>query len=196
MSEHKQKKWNLDPAPPEDQASAPAAPEFIDPPTSGDELSKLLAEKQELMNTLVRRQADFENYRKRVEKERHADRHRGVESLIEHVLPVLDAFDRALAASDDPAYANYRKGFELIRKQLWETLSKQGLVRVDSVGQEFNPHMHHAIERVETTEHPDGTVIGEMQPGYIFHEKVLRPAMVRVASAPEPHSASASKRDN
>jgi len=196
LSEHKQKKWNLDPAPPEDQASAPAAPEFIDPPTSGDELSKLLAEKQELMNTLVRRQADFENYRKRVEKERHADRHRGVESLIEHVLPVLDAFDRALAASDDPAYANYRKGFELIRKQLWETLSKQGLVRVDSVGQEFNPHMHHAIERVETTEHPDGTVIGEMQPGYIFHEKVLRPAMVRVASAPEPHSASASKRDN
>ena len=196
MSEHKQKKWNLDPAPPEDQASAPAAPEFIDPPASGDELSRLLAEKQELMNTLVRRQADFENYRKRVEKERHADRHRGVESLIEHVLPVLDAFDRALAASDDPAYANYRKGFELIRKQLWETLSKQGLVRVDSVGQEFNPHMHHAIERVETTEHPDGTVIGEMQPGYIFHEKVLRPAMVRVASAPEPHSASASKRDN
>ena len=196
MSEHKQKKWNLDPAPPEDQASAPAAPEFIDPPASGDELSRLLAEKQELMNTLVRRQADFENYRKRVEKERHADRHRGVESLIEHVLPVLDAFDRALAASDDPAYANYRKGFELIRKQLWETLSKQGLVRVDSVGQEFNPHMHHAIERVETTEHPDGTVIGEMQPGYMFHEKVLRPAMVRVASAPEPHSASASKRDN
>jgi hypothetical protein len=84
LSEHKQKKWNLDPAPPEDQASAPAAPEFIDPPASGDELSKLLAEKQELMNTLVRRQADFENYRKRVEKERHADRHRGVESLIEH----------------------------------------------------------------------------------------------------------------
>jgi molecular chaperone GrpE len=197
LSEHKPKKWNLDPAPPEDQASAPAAaPELVDPPASGDELSKLLAEKQELMNTLVRRQADFENYRKRVERERHADRHRGVESLIEHILPVLDAFDRALAGSDDPAYANYRKGFELIRKQLWESLSKQGLVRVESVGQEFNPHMHHAIERVETTEYADGTVIGEMQPGYIFHEKVLRPAMVRVAGAPEPHSASASKRDN
>jgi molecular chaperone GrpE len=197
LSEHKQKNWNLDPAPPDDQASAPSgAPEFVEPPASGDELSKLLAEKQELMNTLVRRQADFENYRKRVEKERHADRHRGVESLIEHLLPVLDAFDRALAASDDPAYANYRKGFELIRKQLWETLSKQGLVRVDSVGQEFNPHMHHAIERVETREYADGVVIGEMQPGYMFHERVLRPAMVRVASAPEPHSASASKRDN
>jgi molecular chaperone GrpE len=195
VSDHKHKKWNLEPAPPDEQgAASSAAPELIDPPVGGDELSKLLAEKQELMNTLVRRQADFENYRKRVEKERQADRHRGVESLIEHILPVLDAFDRALAASDDPAYANYRKGFELIRKQLWETLSKQGLVRVESVGQEFNPHFHHAIESVETTEHADGTVIGEMQPGYMFHEKVLRPAMVRVASAPEPPSAST--RDN
>ena len=64
------------------------------------------------------------------------------------------------------------------------------------MGQEFNPHFHHAIERVETTEHADGIVIGEMQPGYLFHEKVLRPAMVRVASAPEPHSAHASKREN
>jgi molecular chaperone GrpE len=197
LSEHKQKKWNLNPAPPEDPASVPAGgPELIDPPASGDEFSKLLAEKQELMNTLVRRQADFENYRKRVEKERHADRHRGVESLIEHILPVLDTFDRALAAPGDAAGADYRKGFELIRKQLWEALSKQGLVRIEATGQEFNPHFHHAIERVETTEHADGTVIGEMQPGYMFHERVLRPAMVRVASAPESHSASASKRDN
>jgi len=175
---------------------APAsAPETNDPPAT-DEVSRLLAEKQELMNTLVRRQADFENYRKRVEKERHHDRHRGVESLIEHLLPVLDAFDRALSASSDPAYADYHKGFELIRRQLWETLAKQGLVRIDSIGQEFNPHYHHAIERVETTEHADGIVIGEMQPGYVFHDRVLQPAMVRVASAPEPHSARASKREH
>jgi molecular chaperone GrpE len=197
LSEHKHKKHNAESdAADQQQANPESGAEVINFPSSTDELSKLLAEKQELMNTLVRRQADFDNYRKRVEKERQADRHRGVESMVEHMLPVLDAFDRALSASDDPAYANYRKGFELIRKQLWESLSKQGLVRVDSVGQEFNPHMHHAIERVETSEYADGTVIGEMQPGYIFHEKVLRPAMVRVASAPEPHSAHASKRDN
>lgn len=197
MSEHKHKKPNSESDATEEQrANSESAAEVISFPAPTDDLSKLLAEKQELMNTLLRRQADFDNYRKRVEKERQADRHRGVESMIEHMLPVLDAFDRALSASDDPAYANYRKGFELIRKQLWESLSKQGLVRVESVGQEFNPHMHHAIERVETTEYADGTVIGEMQPGYLFHEKVLRPAMVRVASAPEPHSAHASKRDN
>ncbi len=197
MSEHKHKKQNAESdSADQQQANPESGAEVINFPSSTDELSKLLAEKQELMNTLVRRQADFDNYRKRVDKERHADRHRGVESMIEHMLPVLDAFDRALSASHDPAYENYRKGFELIRKQLWESLSKQGLVRVDSVGQEFNPHMHHAIERVETSEYADGTVIGDMQPGYIFHEKVLRPAMVRVASAPEPHSAHASKRDN
>jgi molecular chaperone GrpE len=161
-----------------------------------DEISKLLADKQELMNTLVRRQADFENYRKRVERERQQDRHRGVELLVEHILPVLDAFDRALAGENDSATSEYRKGFELIRRQLWEALAKQGLSRIESVGQEFNPHFHHAIESVETSEHSDGTVLGEMQSGYKFHDRVLRPAMVRVASAPEPKSAHATKREN
>lgn len=161
-----------------------------------EQIQKLLNEKQELTDTLVRRQADFENYRKRVEKERHHERHRGVELLVEHLLPVLDAFDRALAGSDDGANAEYRKGFELIRRQLWDALAKQGLTRVESVGKEFNPHFHHAIETVETSEHPDGVVIGELQPGYLFHERVLRPAMVRVASAPESRSAHAVRRDN
>ena len=170
-----------------DQETASAQPAD---PASG-EVAKLLAEKRELMDTLVRRQADFENYRKRIEKERHNDRHRGVEAVIEHILPVLDAFDRALAESDDSAYMEYRKGFELIRRQLWESLAKQGLVRIDAMGQEFNPHFHHAIERVETSEHADGIVIGELQPGYMFHDRVLRPAMVRVATTPESKTAHA-----
>ena len=191
-----------------ESAKEPDAP--IDPPTPkgdggmtegdaaglGDQVQKLLAEKKELMDTLVRRQADFENYRKRIEKERHHDRHRGVETIIEHLLPVLDAFDRALADSSDSAYVEYRKGFELIRRQLWETLAKQGLVRIEPVGQQFNPHFHHAIAKVETTEHAEGIVVGELQPGYMFHERVLRPAMVRVASAPESESARLSTRDN
>ena len=150
---------------------------------------QLLAEKKELMETLLRRQADFENYRKRVEKEKHHERHRGVSSLIEHLLPVLDAFDRALAF-EDASSADYRKGFELIRRQLWDVLAKQGLVRIESVGKQFDPNFHHAIERVETPEHEEGTVIGEMQPGYMFHDRVLRPAMVRVASPAHPAHAS------
>jgi molecular chaperone GrpE len=161
-----------------------------------DEYGKLLAEKQELMNTLLRRQADFENYRKRVEKERHQERHRGVELLIEQLIPVLDTFERALAGAGDGGSADYRKGFELIHRQLWDTLSKQGLVRIDSVGKEFNPHFHHAIGQVETSEHPDGSVVEELQPGYLFHERVVRPAMVRVATAPEAKSERIVRRDN
>ncbi|HTW23688.1 MAG TPA: nucleotide exchange factor GrpE [Candidatus Baltobacteraceae bacterium] len=182
---------------PADPAAVGAARQEGGPVASFDEqIQKLLLEKQELMDTLVRRQADFENFRKRVEKERHQERHRGAESLVEHILPVLDAFDRALAGSGDGANAEYRKGFELIRKQLWDALAKQGLKRVESVGKEFNPHFHHAIETVETSEQPDGVVIDELQPGYLFHERVLRPAMVRVASAPEGRSAHAVRRDN
>lgn len=178
--------------------ASPAATETDSPqasssdPAIAEQLEKLLAEKQELMNTLVRRQADFENYRKRVEKERQQEHHRGIEGLIESLLPVLDAFERALAAQDDSGYAEYRKGFELIYRQLWEALAKRGLERIESTGKEFNPHFHHAIERVETTEHADGIVIGELQPGYVFHGRVLRPAMVRVAS----HAAPAGKREN
>ena len=163
-----------------------AANEAADALVDATEYKKLLAEKQELTNTLVRRQADFDNYRKRVERERHSDRHRGAESLAEHILPVLDAFDRALAGpstAEGPA-ADYREGFELIRRQLWDALSKQGLARIESVGKHFDPHFHHAIEQVETADHEDGVVIGEMQPGYLFHERVLRPAMVRVAKTP------------
>jgi molecular chaperone GrpE len=194
---HRQKDEAIESERPVDP-QAPNAPSVratdADPAVLAQQVQKLLAVKQELTDTLVRRQADFENYRKRIEKERHHDRHRGVEALIEHLLPVLDAFDRAFTETRDSSYVEYRKGFELIRRQLWETLAKQGLVRIDSVGQEFNPHFHHAIERVETNEHADGIVIGELQPGYMFHDRVLRPAMVRVSSAPE--SARRSKDSN
>jgi molecular chaperone GrpE len=158
-----------------------------------EQLKKLQAEKEELLNTLVRRQADFENYRKRVEKERHHDRSRGVEVLIETLLPVLDAFERALAAHDDPAYEEYRKGFELIDKQLQDVLAKQGLERIEAEGKEFNPHLHHAVERVESADHPDGAILSVFQAGYKFHDKVLRPAMVRVAVHPATVSPEASR---
>lgn len=147
-----------------------------------EQLQKLAAEKQDLTNTLVRLQADFDNYRKRTEKEHDQARHRGVENLVEQLLPVLDGFDRALAAHDDPAYEDYRKGFELIRKQLWDLLAKQGVHRIESIGKEFDPNVHHAVEHVPTNDYPDGAVIEEFQPGYTFHHRVLRPAMVRVAS--------------
>jgi len=192
--DHKQKGSPAEPVPAEQETVY----ELSDPPASGslDEVGKLIAEKQELLNTLVRRQADFDNYRKRIERERQQDRHRGVELLIEHILPVLDAFDRALVGHDDSASAEYRKGFDLIRRQMGDILAKQGLTRIQSVGQPFDPNFHHAIESVPTDEHAEGVVIGELQPGYLFQDRVLRPAMVRVATAPERKIAGASKHDN
>lgn len=172
-----------------DPGSAPAGSADSSP---AEQIQKLQAEKQELLDTLVRRQADFENYRKRVEKERQHERHRGVEALVEQLLPVLDAFERALAAVDNASFAEHRKGFELIHRQLWDALAKQGLQRIESAGKHFDPHFHHAIERVETSEHADGTVLAELQPGYVFHGRVLRPAMVRVAAHPTPPA----KREN
>lgn len=147
-----------------------------------EQVKKLTAEKQDLTNTLVRLQADFDNYRKRVERERQQERHRGAETLVERLLPVLDAFDRAIAAHGGDADDEFRKGFELIRKQLADALAKQGLERIETEGKGFDPHVHHAIERVETNEQPDGAVLGELQAGYSYHGKVLRPAMVRVAA--------------
>lgn len=165
-------------------------PDGISTPDSGapgggsvaEQILTLQAEKQEVMNTLVRRQADFENFKKRVEKEKQQDRHRGVEIMIEQMLPVLDAFDRALAGPVSAENADYRRGFEMIRTQLWNGLAKQGLERIDTAGKEFDPNLHHGIESVPNTEHDEGAVVGEMQPGYTFHGRVLRPAMVRVAA--------------
>jgi molecular chaperone GrpE len=174
------------PGPAEDSAANQAAPDSL-PAGDGsvaEQIQKLVAEKQDLQSTLVRRQADFDNYRKRVERERLQERHRGAEQVIEQVLPVLDAFDLALSGQSGAASAEYRKGFEIIRAQLWNTLAKQGLQPIEAVGKPFDPHLHHAIENVPTAEQPEGTVVGEMQTGYMLHDRVLRPAMVRVASAP------------
>ncbi len=148
---------------------------------AAERAARLQAEKDELMQTLVRRQADFENYRKRIERERQEDRRHGIGRLIEDLLPVLDAFERAIKAHDDPAYEEYLKGLELIYRQLWDTLARHGLERIAAAGKPFDPHYHQAIERVESDEYPDGTVVDVLQDGFIFHGRVVRPSIVRVS---------------
>jgi molecular chaperone GrpE len=178
----------------QDPAPDPTAP--ATEKTLAEQIAKLQAENKDLLNTLVRLQADFENYRKRIERDRHHENRRALASLVESLLPVMDAFERAMAAHDDPDYEEYRKGFELIQRRLWDALAKQGLERIHAAGKAFNPHEHHAVERVESLEHPDGTVIEELQAGYKLHDKVLRPAMVRVAISPAGKSAKRESTDN
>lgn len=190
-----------------DRAGVPTpAPAPIDPADEqgagskdralAEQLTKLQSEKQEMQDMMVRRQADFDNYRKRIERDRQQENRRAVNALVEELLPVLDAFDRAIASHDDPAYAEYSKGVELIRKRFWDVLAKQGLELVESVGKEFDPHVHHAIEKVETAKYPDGTVLEELQAGYKLHDRVIRPAMVRVASNPSHLAVAEREREN
>jgi molecular chaperone GrpE len=152
------------------------------------EMAKLTADMEELRQTLLRRQADFENYRKRIEKERFEDSKRATARVIEGLIPVIDGFEHALAAHREAEYENYRKGFELIYKQLLDNLTRLGAERIDPVGRPFDPHLHEAMDRTETTEHADGIILQTFQPGYVFHGRVLRPAMVRVAVHPSPAS--------
>lgn len=159
--------------------------EVADAAVLAERAARLQTEKDELMQTLVRRQADFENYRKRIERERQDDRRSGTGRLIEDLLPILDAFERALKAYDDSAYEEYRKGLELIYRQLWDTLARHGLERIQAAGKPFDPHYHQAIERVESAEHPEGTVVDVLQDGFLFHGRIIRPSMVRVSFAAE-----------
>jgi molecular chaperone GrpE len=148
------------------------------------EIKKAAAELDDLRQTLIRHQADFANFRKRAEKESREAGQRATARVIEGLIPVVDGFEHALAAHREAEYENYRKGFELIYKQLLDNLTRLGAQRVDPLGQPFDPHLHQAMDRAETTEHPDGTVLAVYQPGYVFHGRVLRPAMVRVAVVP------------
>jgi molecular chaperone GrpE len=148
------------------------------------EVKKMTAELDDLRQSLIRHQADFANFRKRSEKENSEATKRATARLIEGLIPVLDGFEQALAAHREAEYENYRKGFELIYKQLVDNVARLGAERVDPLGQPFDPHLHQALDRAETTEQPDGTILSVFQPGYLFHGRVLRPAMVRVAVHP------------
>jgi molecular chaperone GrpE len=152
------------------------------------ETAKLVSELDDMRQTLLRRQADFDNYRKRIEKERTEDSKRATARLVEGLIPVIDGFEHALAAHGKSEYENYRKGFELIYKQLLDNLTKLGVERTDPAGKPFDPHLHQAMDRLETADHEDGTIVHVFQPGYVFHGRVLRPAMVRVAVNPAPAS--------
>ena len=148
------------------------------------EVAKLVSDLNELRQTLMRRQADFDNYRKRIEKERADDAKRHTARVIEGLIPIIDGFEHALAAHREAEYENYRKGFELIYKQLVDNVTRLGVERIDPLGKPFDPHLHQAMDRTETMQHEDGTILQVFQPGYIFHGRVLRPAMVRVAVHP------------
>ncbi|MBV8894914.1 MAG: nucleotide exchange factor GrpE [Acidobacteriaceae bacterium] len=155
-------------------------------PLAGDnaatETSRLAKEKSELQDLLQRRQAEFENYRRRVERERSDLYEFAAMDAVKALLPVLDDFERALKVeSTDKEYA---RGMEIIYQRLYESLKKLGLEPISEEVPLFNPHIHHAVEMVDTKDHPDQTILEEYQRGYYFKGRLLRPAMVKVAVNP------------
>jgi len=150
--------------------------------SSESEVDRLAREKAELLDRLARLQAEFDNARKRSSREQQEFREYAVASAITPLLPILDSLDRALHFEDASA-ADLHAGVELISKQLLDALGKLGLQVVHAQGEAFDPHQHQAIEMVETDEVPDGHVFDELQPGYKLKDRLLRPAMVRVAKS-------------
>jgi molecular chaperone GrpE len=142
----------------------------------------LAAEKAELHDRLLRGQAEFQNLRRRIEREKGEWHEYAATEAVRSLLPILDDFERALRV--ESADKHYTKGMDLIYQRLFEALKKLGLEPIVCVGQPFNPHIHHAVEKFETGEAEDGTVLEEYQRGYNFKGQLLRPAMVKVAVAP------------
>jgi molecular chaperone GrpE len=143
------------------------------------ERDQLAAEKAELHDRYLRGQAEFQNFKKRVERERVELFEYASTEAVRALLPVLDDFERALKA--ESVDREYVSGIELIYQRFFETLKKLGLEPMVSKGQPFDPQIHHAVEMVETDEAPDHTVLEEFQRGFNFKGRLLRPAMVKVA---------------
>jgi len=139
----------------------------------------LAQEKAELQSLLLRRQADYENSRRRAEKERIEHAEYAAMDAVKAFLPILDDFARALEV--ETADKKYARGIELIYQRTLDTLRKLGLEVMETQGAVFDPNLHHAIEMVNTEEADDQTILGEFQRGYNFKSKLLRPALVRVA---------------
>jgi molecular chaperone GrpE len=167
-----------------DTATAPAA--------AGETPDSLRQQRDEYYDLLLRKTAEFENYRKRIERERRDLSDYAGADVLKAVLPLVDNLDRALqaasatdeAAAKDPraALAAYRAGVELIHKQLLDLLRQKGVTPIESVGKDFDPHVHQAVTQEVSADHREGEVMQELARGYKLGDRLLRPAMVKVAT--------------
>jgi molecular chaperone GrpE len=154
----------------------------VEVPAQESELQKVKAERDALVDRLARMQAEFDNARKRASKEQQDYRDYALADAMKSLLPVIDSFERALQVKSEAG--DLRSGVELIYKQLQSALAKLSVNPIVAKGEPFDPRYHEAIEMVDTTAVPDHQVIEELQRGYKFKDRLLRPAMVKVARNP------------
>jgi len=152
-------------------------------PAAAVDLDALKRERDDFYDRLLRKTAEFDNYRKRVERERREQADRSVVSLLEQLLAVVDDFDLATSAPDGDA-GSYRKGVELINAKLHDMLRKQGLKPIDALGTDFDPNMHEAVmQEPAVAGQRDNEVTGVLRQGYTLNDRLLRAAVVKVAKA-------------
>ncbi len=166
---------------------APQASESAVPMVPQSEFDQVKGERDQLIDRMARLQAEFDNARKREAKERAEFRDYAMGTAAEGFLSVLDNFQLALKSQGSPE--QFRAGVDLIAKQLDEAVKSLGVTPVETAGQQFDPHVMEALGSVETAEYPDGAVVEEIRRGYRIKERLLRPALVRVASNPAQHVA-------
>ncbi len=151
-------------------------------PALADEIVELRKERDTLHDRLLRQAAEFDNYRKRIERERRDITQYAAVDVLQDLLPVVDDFERALRV-DAPGSESFRQGLEIIHRALQELLRKRGVTPVAAVGEMFNPEVHQAVSYEEHGDRPDGEIIEEFARGYRLGDRLLRPAMVKVAKA-------------
>jgi len=171
------------PTPEVSESDANVSPELSDLAAIAVERDKLQAEVADLQDRMLRRQAEFENFRRRQDRDRSDFLQYAGMEIVREILPILDDFERALKIECPDA--EYRKGIELIYQRLVDTVKKMGLEPIEtSNGVAFDPNLHQAVVRFETGDAPDNTILEEFQRGYNFKGKLLRPSMVKVAVHP------------
>ena len=162
-------------------------------------IQKLQKEKDDQYDLLLRKQAELENYRKRVEKEKQDLRLAVQAEVIERLLPILDAFEKGLSslkeAPEDSELQTYSEGYDLLHKEIRSVLQKFGVTEVPGVGTRFDPNVHEAVVREVTTEHEEGEILDEYRKGYKIKERLLRPSQVRVAVQPDELSVAQGNRE-
>ncbi|WP_433932539.1 nucleotide exchange factor GrpE [Sorangium cellulosum] len=162
-------------------------------PTPEDKLGEVQAEAARMREQLLRTAADFDNFRKRSRREVEEAQRRGRESILKELLPVFDNLERAAShAENAPDVKSVAEGVRIVAKQFVDTLDRMGIKRIAAVGKPFDPSVHEAIQQIESTEHPAGVVIAEVQPGYMLGDYLMRAAMV-VVSKGSPGASSTSE---
>jgi molecular chaperone GrpE len=165
------------PAPTDPADERTAAPEAVEP------AERLQRERDDYYDRLLRKTAEFDNYRKRVDRERREQAQQALAALLEELLPVVDDFERALTVDAGDETPAYRKGVELIYAKLQDVLRKHGVRPIEALGADFDPNVHQAVMHEASPGHRDGEVIEELRKGYLIGDRLLRPAMVKVAKA-------------